>query len=165
MATKVGLPLDENKRVQVSPSWNEDCAHSWRPYQIVLICLQIRIVRFFVTRTIPADIAVAPISRSEGSAGYVLGSWLARIATLAVIGKIAVRDDKFSIKASTVPVKAKRLCVVSQANSQRVMADIASPPVWPDARMASLARADSLAGSIVSQTRERVSSRIISSFS
>jgi hypothetical protein len=38
-------------------------------YQIVLICLQFRIERSFVTRAIPSASAVAPIRRSEGSLG------------------------------------------------------------------------------------------------
>lgn len=132
-------------------------------YQTVLICPNPRIVRSLVTRTIPSARAVAPISRSLGSFEYVAGSWLARIAILGVIGRMAVREETLSIKSSIGPVNLRRPLLASHASSQRVIAEMASPPLSPALWIKSAAVFDNLPGSLAAQINAWVSKRIISS--
>src|ERR1700686_3570086 len=71
-------------------------------YQIVLICLEARILASFVTRGMPSANAVAPINRSQGSLESSGRNLLANTATFAVMGRIAVREEILSTKSSAV---------------------------------------------------------------
>lgn len=72
-----GLTADSNSGKPGAPSlrflqgWGlwSSALSSRESYQMVLICLQFRIVLSFVMRAIPSDMAVAPINRSLGSLG------------------------------------------------------------------------------------------------
>jgi hypothetical protein len=77
-----------------------------------------------------------------------------------VIGRIAVRETICSTKASAVPVVLSRSWVASRANSHNVIAEIAIPVSALALRIASRAFLDNFDGSLASQSKTWVSSKL-----
>lgn len=123
----------------------------------------VRLARIFsslVTSGTPSTLAVAPISRSAGSLGYVSGN-CAATETISLLNSFtSTPKTKSSTVAWTVPNDSSLPRAIAFASSHKVIDAIATPSLHLLSTIASVAGWESFSGSVKDQIRTCVSSRI-----